>query len=272
MSERAQKVEGWLQMVVDPTVSEFALRGVLRDAERLIPQLNAPADAAPVYLVIANIHFALRNFEKAGEAYQRGYNLEKTNAALINGIGVAHLALGRIEKAIEFLSLAYKAHAASSNRYDQVVTLSNLAEAYWYTGEQEGALEALRAAKDLADSSSEADMIVLANQATEIGAIGDAAEFLAQYLSLHRKESVAVADLPAALTGAEREFLARRHGVAKLIRKLDLLPDAPSRFAKAAPVDGTRVGGAADVFEETRTMRGRATAVIFGDSNELRPE
>lgn len=167
-------------------------------------------------------------------------------------------ALEELTKALELLE-----EQPDAAHHARLGVLANLAEAFFRSGDVESADAALRAAIEARRPTDRSGLVILANQAAELGHHADALELMARYVAEVRGKPLGPDE--DALTVVEQgdvQHLVDRKGARGLRRALALARMLRERGGEGEP---TGTEGAEVVYAQTRGARARATAAVLGE-------
>lgn len=271
MSQPATKAERWLEALhLERDVSQFEAERIVRDAASELRNV-APEPAADLLMVIWAANCRLGKFAAAAEASRKAARLKPNVPDYPASTGIALLSLHEVDEALEELTHALELLEKQPDAAPPLAhipdlkagLLANLAEAFFRSGDVESAEDALRAAIEARRSTDRSGLVILANQAAELGHHADAVELMARYVAEVRGKPLGPDE--DALTVVEQgnvQHLIERKGARGLRRALALARMLRERGGEGEP---TGTEGAEVVYAQTRGARARATAAVLGE-------
>lgn len=94
----------------------------MAEIQRLREQVEKNPDDADAILLLANLNFDIRNWERARELYSRHLELRPGNADILTDLGVTYRELGQHQRALELFDRAQKLQPNHwQSLYNQIV-------------------------------------------------------------------------------------------------------------------------------------------------------
>jgi tetratricopeptide (TPR) repeat protein len=247
-------------------LSEFRLKKIIRDCRNWLGTCN-PEDAAELYGALGLAYFRLEHFEESLKCNLLADKLNRSSSEHKRNVGTVLLALSRPQESIQWFvdSLEYQ----DDKRF---ITYANLAEAFARLGLHADAVEAFTEAIRAADHHDPTDLFILAGQAAELGADGDAIELYARALASRQGVRIGnkrpldvIREAPEAL----KSGLMKVGPLKEAIMRAELFGDALSNLPRAASRTATQVGETGDTdieaYDATKPYRARATVAVLTD-------
>ena len=124
----------------------------LSEARSLWQSQGFRAGEVKALAATAEIFIALSEYRNAIKAFNEGLKLNSTQsdrARLLNGLSSAHIYLGNEKQALTYAERANQLSRASNDHAGQAESLVNIAEVYYFLGDNQRSLQTLEQALDL---------------------------------------------------------------------------------------------------------------------------